>query len=147
MSIYSWISGLQTTIPSFLQRQLLMWILIFMSNIGTERPTLGGRQLSCLLIGIYGNGGTKQSLRKSSKDRIIIRVSSKSLLVISMIVLVIILQMDSGHTEIIYIGWKYPQEGWVKLNCNGACKENGNHSGCGNLQKKVTNVGYLKFVT
>lgn len=47
------------------------------------------------------------------------------------------------HTETIFIGWKQPREGWVKLNCNGACKENGNRAGCGDLLRG-TNGKWLK---
>jgi len=36
-------------------------------------------------------------------------------------------------TETIFIGWKTPQEGWVKLNCDGAHKSLVNLSGCGGL--------------
>jgi ribonuclease HI len=35
--------------------------------------------------------------------------------------------------EIIYIGWKRPQEGWIKLNSDGACKDMGVIAGCGGL--------------
>jgi len=33
--------------------------------------------------------------------------------------------------EIIYIGWKRPQIGWVKLNTDEAWKEVGTPAGCG----------------
>jgi len=36
-------------------------------------------------------------------------------------------------TETIFIRWKTPQEGWVKLNCDGAHKSSVYHSGCGGL--------------
>jgi ribonuclease HI len=35
--------------------------------------------------------------------------------------------------DTIFIGWKQPQEGWVKLNCDGAHKSSINLSGCGGL--------------
>jgi len=35
--------------------------------------------------------------------------------------------------ETIYIGWKNPPEGWIKLNSDGACKGSGEYSGCGGL--------------
>ncbi|GAU32767.1 hypothetical protein TSUD_323350 [Trifolium subterraneum] len=37
------------------------------------------------------------------------------------------------NQEIVYIGWKKPQDGRVKLNCDGACKELGETAGCGGL--------------
>ncbi|GAU31501.1 hypothetical protein TSUD_332760 [Trifolium subterraneum] len=37
------------------------------------------------------------------------------------------------NREIVYIGWKKPQDGWVKLNCDRACKELGETAGCGGL--------------
>jgi len=51
--------------------------------------------------------------------------------------------MDTRHTKTIYIGWKYPQKGWVKLTCDGACKENGDLSGCGGLLRDA-NVIWIK---
>jgi ribonuclease HI len=35
--------------------------------------------------------------------------------------------------ETIYIGWRRPPEGWIKLNSDGACKGNNGISGCGGL--------------
>ncbi|MCI34555.1 ribonuclease H, partial [Trifolium medium] len=36
--------------------------------------------------------------------------------------------------ETIYIGWKRPQEGWIKFNNDmGACKDRGEIAGCGGL--------------
>jgi ribonuclease HI len=35
--------------------------------------------------------------------------------------------------DTIYIGWKRPQEGWVKLNCDGAYKDTLVLAGCGGL--------------
>jgi ribonuclease HI len=35
------------------------------------------------------------------------------------------------HT--IYIGWRRPLEGWIKLNSDGACKGNNDISGCGGI--------------
>ncbi|CAJ2627891.1 unnamed protein product [Trifolium pratense] len=37
------------------------------------------------------------------------------------------------RNETIYIGWKKPPEGWIKLNSDGACKGNNDISGCGGL--------------
>jgi hypothetical protein len=39
----------------------------------------------------------------------------------------------SKKKEMIYIGWKKPLEGWIKLNIDGACKRGGESSGCGGL--------------
>ena len=36
----------------------------------------------------------------------------------------------------MYIGWKRPLDGWVKLNCDGACKGNGELVGCGGLLRQ-----------
>jgi len=33
----------------------------------------------------------------------------------------------------IFVGWKRPQEGWVKLNCDGAYKDSPGLAGCGGL--------------
>jgi len=35
--------------------------------------------------------------------------------------------------ESINIGWKRPQEGWIKLNSDGACKDRGKIVGCGDF--------------
>jgi hypothetical protein len=35
------------------------------------------------------------------------------------------LQINSQHKKIVYIGWKRPIDSWVKLNCDGTCKSNG----------------------
>jgi len=43
------------------------------------------------------------------------------------------LQINPQHKETVYIGWKMPVDGWVKLNCDGACKGNGELVGCGGL--------------
>jgi hypothetical protein len=37
-------------------------------------------------------------------------------------------QMDT-----IFVGWKYPQEGWIKLNFDGAHKKSVDLTGCGGL--------------
>ncbi|RHN70125.1 putative ribonuclease H-like domain-containing protein [Medicago truncatula] len=39
----------------------------------------------------------------------------------------------SHQKDTIFIGWKWPQDGWVKLNCDGAHKNSINLSGCGGL--------------
>ncbi|CAJ2634326.1 unnamed protein product [Trifolium pratense] len=39
----------------------------------------------------------------------------------------------SRRIDTIYIGWKRPQGGWVKLNCDGAYKESLDLAGCGGL--------------
>ncbi|GAU44764.1 hypothetical protein TSUD_246570 [Trifolium subterraneum] len=38
-----------------------------------------------------------------------------------------------GKKILFFIGWKQPQEGWIKLNCDGAHKSSINLSGCGGL--------------
>jgi ribonuclease HI len=45
-------------------------------------------------------------------------------------------QKNPHHKEIVYIGWKRPLDGWVKLNCDGACKGNGELAGCGGLLRQ-----------
>ena len=35
--------------------------------------------------------------------------------------------------DTLFIGWKWPRDGWVKLNCDGAQKSSINLSGCGDL--------------
>jgi len=35
--------------------------------------------------------------------------------------------------DTIFVGWKRPQEGWVKLNCDGAYKDSSGLAGCGDL--------------
>ena len=35
--------------------------------------------------------------------------------------------------DIIYIGWKWPREGWIKLNGVAVCKDMGDISSCGGL--------------
>jgi len=35
--------------------------------------------------------------------------------------------------DTIYIGRKQPQEGWIKLNRDSACKDRGHILGCGDL--------------
>jgi hypothetical protein len=50
------------------------------------------------------------------------------------------------HTETIFVGWKHPQEGWVKLNCDGACKENVNRAGCGGLLRDTNGKWLKEFV-
>jgi len=35
--------------------------------------------------------------------------------------------------ETIYIGWKRPPNGWMKLNNDGTCKGGGEFVGCGSL--------------
>ncbi|WJX23886.1 hypothetical protein P8452_13068 [Trifolium repens] len=35
--------------------------------------------------------------------------------------------------DTIYIGWKSPQEGWVKLNCDGSQNDRASLAGCGGL--------------
>jgi len=37
------------------------------------------------------------------------------------------------HTDTIFIGWKKPQEGWVKLNCDNVHKSSVSLAGCGGL--------------
>jgi ribonuclease HI len=45
--------------------------------------------------------------------------------------------------DTIYIGWKCPREGWIKLNCDGAHKSSINLSGCGGLLRN-SNGTFLK---
>jgi ribonuclease HI len=51
--------------------------------------------------------------------------------------------------ETIYIGWKKPPEGWIKLNSDGACKRGGESSGCGGLFRNSDGrwiKGYFKKI-
>ncbi|PNX66909.1 ribonuclease H, partial [Trifolium pratense] len=41
--------------------------------------------------------------------------------------------MNISHGNTVFIGWKKPQEGWVKLNCDGAYKDTLELAGCGGL--------------
>ncbi|CAJ2648154.1 unnamed protein product [Trifolium pratense] len=41
--------------------------------------------------------------------------------------------LNSRQCDTIFIGWKKPQEGWVKLNCDGAYKDSLGLAGCGGL--------------
>jgi len=43
------------------------------------------------------------------------------------------LQKNPHHKEIMYIAEKRSLDGWVKLNCDGSCKGNGELAGCGGL--------------
>nr|ABD32321.2 Ribonuclease H [Medicago truncatula] len=51
--------------------------------------------------------------------------------------------------EIIYIGWKRPREGLIKLNSDGACKDMGVIAGCGGLFRDLDGrwiKGYTKKI-
>jgi len=51
--------------------------------------------------------------------------------------------------DTIYIGWKRPQEGWIKLNSDGACKDLGHISGCGGIFRDADGKwikGYTKKI-
>ncbi|MCH88942.1 ribonuclease H protein [Trifolium medium] len=51
--------------------------------------------------------------------------------------------------DTIYIGWKKTPEGWIKLNCDGACKGGGESSGCGGLFRNSDGrwmKGYIKKI-
>jgi hypothetical protein len=41
--------------------------------------------------------------------------------------------LNSRQSNTIFIGWKRPHEGWVKLNCDGAYKDSFGLAGCGGL--------------
>jgi hypothetical protein len=41
--------------------------------------------------------------------------------------------LKTHQYDTIFIGWKRPQEGWVKLNCDGAYKDSLGLAGCGGL--------------
>lgn len=41
--------------------------------------------------------------------------------------------LKNHQYDTIFIGWKRPQEGWVKLNCDGAYKDSLGLAGCGGL--------------
>ena len=59
------------------------------------------------------------------------------------------LHQNPQHKEIIYIGWKRPPEGWIKLNSDGACKRNNEGSGYGGLLRNPDGhwiKGYIKKI-
>jgi hypothetical protein len=41
--------------------------------------------------------------------------------------------LNIRHYDTIFIGWKRPREGWIKLNCDGAYKDSLGLAGCGGL--------------
>jgi hypothetical protein len=41
--------------------------------------------------------------------------------------------LNPCQCDTIFIGWKRPQEGWVKLNCDVSYKDSLGHAGCGGL--------------
>ncbi|MCH97348.1 ribonuclease H protein, partial [Trifolium medium] len=41
--------------------------------------------------------------------------------------------LNIRRCDTIFIGWKRPQEGWIKLNCDGALKNSLGLAGCGGL--------------
>jgi len=50
------------------------------------------------------------------------------------------------HKEIIYIGWKRPPKGWIKLNSDGACKGNNETLGCGGLFCNTDGRGIKSYI-
>jgi len=44
--------------------------------------------------------------------------------------------LNVRQCDTIFVGWKIPQEGWVKLNCDGAYKDSSGLAGCGGLFRK-----------
>jgi ribonuclease HI len=49
------------------------------------------------------------------------------------------------QNDTIYIGWKQPQDGWFKLNCDGAHKSSINLSGCGGLLRNSYGICVSSF--
>ncbi|MCH79341.1 ribonuclease H protein, partial [Trifolium medium] len=49
------------------------------------------------------------------------------------------------RNDIIFIGWKQPQEGWFKLNCDGAHKSSIHLSGCGGLLRNNNGICVSSF--
>ncbi|MCI69798.1 ribonuclease H protein, partial [Trifolium medium] len=47
--------------------------------------------------------------------------------------------------DTVFIGWKQPQEGWIKLNCDGAHKSSINLSGCGGLLRDNNGIRLSSF--
>ncbi|GAU15867.1 hypothetical protein TSUD_40880 [Trifolium subterraneum] len=47
--------------------------------------------------------------------------------------------------DTIFIGWKRPQEGWVKLNCDGTHKSSANLSGCGGLLRDSSSICLVSY--
>ena len=46
------------------------------------------------------------------------------------------LKNNPHQRESVYIGWKRPSNGWVKLNCDGACKGKRELAGCGGILRQ-----------
>jgi ribonuclease HI len=46
------------------------------------------------------------------------------------------LKNNPHQRESVYIGWRRPSNGWVKLNCDGACKGKGELAGCGGILRQ-----------
>jgi hypothetical protein len=47
--------------------------------------------------------------------------------------------------DTIFIGWKWPQDGWVKLNCDCAHKSLINLSGCGGLLRDSNGICLISY--
>ncbi|GAU44619.1 hypothetical protein TSUD_378970 [Trifolium subterraneum] len=47
--------------------------------------------------------------------------------------------------DTVFIGWKQPREGWIKLNCDGAHKSSMNLSGCGGLLRDNNDICLSSF--
>ena len=41
--------------------------------------------------------------------------------------------LNIHRSNTVFIGWKSPQDGWIKLNCDGAYKDSLGLAGCGGL--------------
>ncbi|MCI63099.1 receptor-like kinase, partial [Trifolium medium] len=50
------------------------------------------------------------------------------------------------HTDTIYIDWKCPREGKIKLNCDGAHKSSVNLSGCDGLLRDSSGTCLNSYV-
>ncbi|PNX76496.1 ribonuclease H [Trifolium pratense] len=44
--------------------------------------------------------------------------------------------LNIRQCDTIFIGWRSPREGWIKLNCDGAYKDSFDLAGCGGLFRK-----------
>ena len=53
------------------------------------------------------------------------------------------LKNNLHQRKTVYIEWKRPSNGWVKVNCDGACKGKGELAGCGGILCKYDG-GWIK---